>query len=368
MKVICNTKVLKEAVMIAERNTSKNQTLQVLSCLFIEASEQNKLKIKSTNLEIAVEINIPAKIESIGSIVLPAKNLSMFISNISEENIAIQNQNNNIFIKTQNTKTVLKGLNPEDFPLFPKTGEVSLVNFNGYEFKEALSSVIGSSSLSDIKPELASVYLRFFKNSVKFAATDSFRLSEKDLVSKENYSDKLISILIPQKSVIEILRIISEEEKINIGFNKNFLVLNTGSIKLISRLVEGIFPDYDQIIPKNFKTNILVKYEEFTRSIKIASSLSGRLNDINLEFDPQKKLISFYTSNSDIGEHNSEIHGEVTGDKLKVKYNWKYLFDGVSGIKSEYLNLGLNGDNLPMIIKGKGDNSFLYLIMPMRGV
>lgn len=368
MKVICNTKLLKEAVLIAERNTSKNQTLQVLGSLFIEANEQNKLKIKATNLEIAVEITIPAKIENQGSVVLPAKNLNMFISNISEESLTIQDQNNNIFIKTQNTKTVLKGLNSEDFPLFPKTGEINFVNFNGYEFKNALSSVIVSSSLSDIKPELASIYLRFFKNSVKFSATDSFRLSEKTIVSKENYSDKLVSILIPQKSVIEMLKIIPEEEKISIGFNKNFLSLNTGSIKLISRLVEGVFPDYDQIIPKNFKTNVLVKGEEFIRSIKVASALSGRLNDITLEFDPQKKSNSFYTSNSDIGEHSSEITAEVSGDKVKVKYNWKYLFDGVSQIKSEYLSLGLNGDNLPMVIKGKGDNSFLYLIMPMRGI
>lgn len=367
MKVICNTKVLKEAVMIAERNTSKNQTLQVLSCLFIEASEQNKLKIKSTNLEIAVEINIPAKIESIGSIVLPAKNLSMFISNISEENIAIQNQNNNIFIKTKSTQTVLKGLNTEDFPLFPKIGEITPVLFDGLEIKDSLSNVVVSSSLSDIKPELASIYLRFFKNSVKFAATDSFRLAEKTMVSKENYSDKMSSILIPQKSVSEIVRII-QQDKITIGFNKNFLVLDTGQVKFISRLVDGVFPDYDQIIPKNFKTNVLVKNEDFVRSIKIASALSGRLNEITLKFNPQKNLISFYTSNSDVGEHNSDVEAEITGEEVKVKYNWKYLFDGVSQVKSDYLSLGLNGDNLPMIIKGKGDNSFLYLAMPMRGI
>lgn len=368
MKIICNTKILKDAILIAERNTSKNQTLQILNSLFLETNTQNKLKIKATNLEVAVEIIIPVKIENQGSVVLPAKNLSMFISNISEENLTIQNQNNNVFIKTKNTETVLKGLSSEDFPLFPKTGEVISVNFNGFELKDVLSSVVMSSSLSDIKPELASVYLRFFKNSVKFAATDSFRLAEKILVSKENYSDKMASILIPQKSVIEILKIIPDEEKIKIDFNKNFLVLDTGSIKLISRLVEGVFPDYDQIIPKNFKTNVLVKNEDFVRSIKIASVLSGRLSDVTLKFNPQKKSISFYTSNSDVGEHNSEIEAEVSGDEVKVKYNWKYLFDGISQIKSEYLNLGLNGDNLPMVIKSKGDSSFLYLVMPMRGM
>lgn len=368
MKIVCNTKILKEAVLIAERNTSKNQILQILGSILLEANSQNKLKIKATNLEIAIEVTIPAKIESQGSVVLPAKNLNTFISNISEESLTIQNQNNNIFIKTHSIETVLKGLNSEDFPLFPKTGEIVSVNFNGSELKDALSSVVVSSSLSDIKPELASVYLRFFKNSVKFAATDSFRLAEKIIVSKENYSDNMAAILIPQKSVIEMLKIIPEEEKISVGFNKNFLVLDTGSVKLISRLIDGVFPDYDQIIPKNFKTNVLIKNEDFVRSVKIASALSGRLNDITLKFNPIKKTVSFYTSNSDVGEHNSEIESEVSGDEVKVKYNWKYLFDGASQIKSEYLSLGLNGDNLPMVLKGKGDNSFLYLAMPMRGI
>jgi len=368
MKIICNTKELKEAVSAAERNTSKNQTLQVLGSLLLETNGQNKLKIKATNLELAIEITIPAKVETQGSLVLPAKNLNMLLSNISEESLTIQNQNNNVFIKTKNTETVLKGLNSEDFPLFPKTGDLIFMDFDASDFREVLANVVVSSSLSDIKPELASIYLRFFKNSVKFAATDSFRLAEKVLISKENYSDKMSSILIPQKSVIEIIRVIPEDGKTKFGFNKNFLVLDTSSIKLISRLVDGVFPDYDQIIPKNFKTNVLVKNEDFIRAIKIASALSGRLNDVTLQFNPQKKSISFFTSNSDVGEHNSEVESEVSGEEVKVKYNWRYLLDGVSQIKSEYLNIGLNGDSLPMVVKGKGDSSFLYLIMPMRGI
>lgn len=367
MKIICNTKILKDAVSSAERNTSKNQTLQILASLLLEASSQNKLKIKATNLETAIEITIPAKVEKEGLLVLPAKNINMFVSNIHDENLTIQNQNNNVFIKTKTTETVLKGLNSEDFPLFPKTGDLVFVNFQGLDLKDALSSVVSSSSLSDIKPELASVCLRFFKNSVKFAATDSFRLSEKTIISKENYSDKMSSVLIPQKSIIEILRILPEE-KVQIGFNRNFLSMDTGYTKLTSRLIEGVFPDYEQVIPKNFKTNVLVKSEDFLQSIKTASSLSGKLNDITLKFNPLKKSISFYTSNSDIGEHNSELEAEHQGEEVKVKYNWKYIFDGVSQIKSEYLELGLNGDSLPMVIKGKGDNSFLYLAMPMRGV
>lgn len=368
MKINCITKNLKDALIISERNTAKNQTLPILGSLLLEAGENNKIRIKATNLETAVEIIIPAKVEKQGLVVVPAKNLSSFISNISpEENISIQNQNDNIFVKTSKTQTVIKGYKSEDFPLFPKINEVVSVNFSGEELKNALSSVVIACSVSDIKPELSSVFMRIFKNTVKFTATDSFRLAEKTITSKNNYLDKSFSILIPQKSVIEMLKIIGNEN-IVLGFNKNQLVLSTGNIKFITRLIDGVFPEYDQIIPKDFKTSVLAANSDFVYSLKLASVFVGRLNDVSLKFDPQKKISSFYTSNADIGEHNSEIDCEVKGDEVKAKYNWKYLFDGISQIKSEHIALGLNSDQAPLVLRGKGDGSFLYLIMPLRGV
>lgn len=368
MKVNCLAKILKEALVVAERNTTKNQTLPILGSLLLEAQENNKIKIKATNLETAVEIILPAKVEKQGSLAVPAKNLSSFVSNISsEENILIQNQNGNIFVKTPKTQTVIKGHKTEDFPLFPKVSEIVSVNFNGESLKEALSSVVTACSVSDIKPELSSVYMKIFKNTIKFTATDSFRLAEKTITSKNNYSDKSFSILIPQKSVLEILRIIGAGEVV-CGFNKNQLILTSGNVKFITRLVDGVFPEYDQIIPKEFKTSILAANSDFVYSLKLSSVFVGRLNDVSLKFDPQKKTSSFYTSNADVGEHNSEIDCEVKGEEVKAKYNWRYLFDGVSQIKSEHIMMGLNGDQAPLVLRGKGDGSFLYLVMPLRGV
>lgn len=368
MKIYCLSKNLKDSLVIAERNTSKNQTLPILGSVLLEANENNKIKIKATNLETAVEVILPAKVEKQGIVVVPAKSLNSFISNISpEENISIQNQNNNIYVKTQKTQTVIKGYKNEDFPIFPKVTEIVSLNFNGESLKEALFSVVSACSMSDIKPELSSVYIRIFKNTIKFTATDSFRLAEKTITSKNNYLDKSFSILLPQKSVAEILKLLGNGDAVCM-FNKNQLVLNTGNVKFITRLVDGVFPEYDQIIPKEFKTSVLAANSDFVYSLKLASVFVGRLNDVSLKFDPQKKISSFYASNADVGEHNSEIDCEIKGDEVKVKYNWKYLFDGVSQIKSEHIMIGLNGDQAPLVFRGKGDGSFLYLVMPLRGI
>lgn len=368
MKINCIAKNLKDALIIAERNTSKNQTLPIIGSLLLETQENNKIKIKATNLETAVEITIPAKVEKQGSVVVPAKNLSSFVSNISsEENILIQNQNDNIYVKTPKTQTVIKGYKKEDFPLFPKVSENVSINLNGELLKEALTSVVVACSMSDIKPELSSVFIKIFKNTIKFTATDSFRLAEKTVVSKNNYLDRSFSILLPQKSVIEIIKITGLGEVV-CSFNKNQLILTSGNIKFITRLIDGVFPEYEQIIPKEFKTSILAANSDFVYSLKLASVFASKLNDVFLKFDPQKKISSFYTSNSDIGEHNSEIDCEIKGEEVKVKYNWKYLFDGISQIKSEYISLGLNSDQSPLVLRGKGDGSFLYLVMPLRGV
>ncbi len=368
MKINCIGKNLKEAVLIAERNTTKNQTLPVLGSILIETSSGNKLKIKATNLETAIEIIIPSKIEKEGSVVVPGKSLSSFLSNILEENIIIQNQNDNIYIKTPKTETVIKGYKKEEFPIFPKVGQMESIVLNSSDLKNAFLSVVVACSVSDIKPELSSVFFKIFKNTIKFASTDSFRLAEKTIISKNNYLDRVFSILIPQKSVVEIIKLLQDDENTNLNFNKNQLVLESGNIKFFSRLIDGVFPEYDQIIPKSFKTESLIKNEDFLNSLKLASIFAGRLNDVSLDFDIKEKIIKFNTSNSDIGEHNSQVQTELSGEDLKAKYNWKYLLDGVFQIKSDYISLGLNGEQSPMVIKGKGDNSFLYLVMPMRGI
>lgn len=366
MKIQCLNKNLKSAVSIAERNVSKNQTLPILGSVFLDA-EKDRIKIKATNLETAIEIVLSGKIHESGSVVIPAKTLSMFLSNISDDQITLQSQKNNLFVKTNNIETLIRGYPLDDFPIFPKIDTLEIFNIPSPELKNGISSVAIATSTSDIKPELSSIFFNIFKNTIKIAATDSFRLAEKTIVSKNLRTDKSISFLIPQQGAQEILKLLDEDEDIGIGVNKNQIVLSSGNYKFISRLTDGKFPDYEQILPKTFKTTAVVKKSDILSNIKLASVFVGKLNDVTLVFNPNKNAIFINISHSDIGEHSANINASIQGDSVAIKFNWKYLLDGISQINSEYVEFNLNNDQSPMLIKGKGDASYIYLAMPMRG-
>lgn len=367
MKLQCISNNLKEGVIIAERSTAKNQTLPVLNSVFIDA-EKDSIKLKATNLETAIEIIISGKILESGSIVVPAKVLNSFLSNINEDQITLQTNKNNLFIKTNSIETTIQGYPKEDFPIFPKIDSEESLTMQTDELKDGLSSASIAVSVSDIKPELASVLFKIFKNTVKIAATDSFRLAEKTIISKKINKEKLISFLVPQKGVHEILKLLDQNDGIEIGINKNQFFLKGNRFRFISRLTDGKFPDYEQILSRNFKTTAVVKKSDIMSNIKLASVFVGRLSDISLNFKPAEKLILINVSNADVGSHSAKISAAIQGENVDSRFNWKYLLDGVSQINNEYIEFNLNNSESPLLIKGKGDPSYFYLVMPMRGV
>lgn len=367
MKLQCISNNLKDGVIVAERSTTKNQTLPVLNSVFIDA-EKDSIKLKATNLETAVEITVSGKILESGSVVVPAKVLNSFLSNVNEDQITLQSNKNNLFIKTNSIETTIQGYPKEDFPIFPKIDSEEDLTIQANELKDGLSSVVIAVSTSDIKPELASVLFKIFKNTIKITATDSFRLAEKTIISKKINKEKLISFLIPQKGVHEILKLLDQNDDIEIGINKNQFFLKGSRFKFISRLTDGKFPDYEQILSRNFKTTAAVKKSDIVSNIKLASVFVGKLNDVSLNFKPTEKTILISVSNSDVGSHSARVSAVIQGENMDSRFNWKYLLDGISQINSEYIEFDLNNSESPLLIKGKGDASYFYLVMPMRGV
>lgn len=378
MKITCVAKLFKEAVIIAERNTSKNQSLPILQSIYIEA-KGSILFIRATNLENALEISLPAKIDQGGSIAISGKILNSFLSHIEDDYITLQNKQNNLFIKTSKTETTLQGYTQEDFPLFPSIESLFSFILSPQELSVHLRRVLIAVSSSNIKPELSSVSWYVFKNKLKLAATDSFRLSESSLISKILNTSSVISFLLPSSASYEVLRLVESsshestpsfgiEKEIKIFGNKNQIVFQNKTIRFISRLTEGIFPDYEQIIPKTLLTEVVIKQNSFLQQLKMASVFIGRLNDIQLIMDTSKKNITLKAINSDVGEHSSFLEASMQGDGVTAKFNWRYLIDGVQQIDTEYIILGMNNEQSPLLIKGKGDASYFYLVMPMRGV
>lgn len=368
MKIICLKNHLKEAVGLCEKTTGKNLSLPILNNILIIAENSRSLKFIATNLEIGIEVEMPAKVEKKGKVAIPAGVINSFISNLpNEENIKLEAQNNNLLISTQNSSTLIKGQPVDDFPTLPKITTENSITIPINDFILGLKSVWYSCFLSNIKPEISSILMSSGKNKqLIFAATDSFRLAEK----KFDYSfGELGSLLIPLRAVTEMLRIFDGRKgKIKITSDKNQISAELDNVRFISRLTEGIFPDYQQIIPQKFSVDVFVDKTAFINALKTASVFSGKLNELNIILGQKSGTMTIKTSNADIGEYVTYLQVKMTGDELKMVFNHKYVFECLPHISSSKILLRFSGEGKPLLITGDEDNTFQYLIMPMNTV
>ena len=367
MKFICNRQNLKEAIGLCEKNTGKHVNMPILSDVLIE-TDGKFVKLSSTNLEVGLEIKIAAIVEEGGKVAVPASVIGGFLSNLTgEEKITIESQNSNIVISSLNSSTMIKSHSPEEFPIIPKIDEKTAVEaqITASDLTLGLKSVMYACSFSTIKPEISSVYI--FSNNgenVTFVATDSFRLAEKKL----NYPiNNFGPILIPIKTVLEIIRIFDDKtENLKISFDKNQINFELDNIRFISRIVDGVFPDYKQVLPKSFKTDVIVNKTVFTNSLKTTGIFSGKLNDLNISIDNDNNSMIIKTHNNDVGESTTKVPSKINGESMKATFNHKYIFDCLSSISSDEIILRFSGEGKPLVISGANDGSFQYLVMPMN--
>lgn len=364
MKLECIKDKLKEAVLKVDRVTGKNLTLPVLGTILIIA-EGKSIKLRATNLDLGIEFEIPAKIEKNGAVAAPGSVIGNFLNNISDKNIKIESKEGNLIIKGDNSSIIIKCHNYEDFPTIPLITDSSNFSIQINKFTEGIRSVVYSASLSDIKPEISSVYIYPDDQYLIFTATDSFRLAEKKINIKNNKDFQ--GVIIPLKNSLEIIKIfdgITDDAKI--VFSKNQIAIISNGIYLTSRIIDGTFPDYKQIIPKTFKTQAVALKQDVINSLKISNIFSDKFNQINFLINPPKKIFNILSKNSDIGESEIGIDASLSGDEVEISFNHKYITDCFQSINKDSVSFSLNDRDKPMVINGVGDNSFNYLVMPLN--
>lgn len=364
MKLECEIEKLKSGINQVEKITGKNLTLPVLNSILLTASNK-LLTLRSTNLSLGIEIKIPAKIEKDGIIAISGSVLNDIFSNIFQnESVHIESVDGNLLIKTKKSKIKLKGQDYTDFPTIPIVSGESF-NLEAKKLTEGIKSVYYSSSLSDIKPEISSVYIYSDEDSLVFVSTDSFRLAEKKIKIKG--FKEIPGILIPFKNVSEILRVFGEVQgEIKICFNKNQISFNNDDIYLTSRIIDGVFPDYRQIIPKESKTNVVVLKQDLLNALKLSNIFSDKFNQLNLSIKPKEKIFELSSNNNDIGENKTYLDTAISGENIELGFNYKYFIDCFQSINTDSISIKFNQSLKPIIVSGTSDNSFIYLIMPMN--
>ena len=365
MKIECVREKLVWAVSKSERISGKHPTLPVLKCILLEAKD-NILDLKSTNLDLGIKIGIPVKMEEGGIIAVPGAILNNYLQNIGNvKSIKLEEIEGNLKVETTNNSTIIKSLPHDDFPNLPVFEEEKSFKLGGRDLANGFKSVWYSSGTSSMKPELSSVCVYHDEENIIFVATDSFRLAEKKI--KLSKVPDFIQILIPFKNTIEIVRILEEiGDDVTVRLDKNQTSFSYKDIYITSRIIDGVFPDYKQIVPKEHKTEAIILKQDFMNSLKLANVFSDNFNQINLKLRPKEKIFQLTTRNNEVGENVNKLEGSLQGENLDINFNYKYIADCFQSITADSISLQFNGMNKPMVIRGVGDKTFMYLVMPMN--
>ena len=358
---------------IVNRVTSKSITLPILNNILLSA-EKNFLRLSATDLELGIRYWVLSKIEKEGNITIPAKFLIGLISFIPDKKINLEVKNNTLYLESKNHKTQIKGLKAEEFPIIPEVKSDKTLEVDGQILSQGLVQVVDTASPSQTRPEISGIYFSITKDVIEMATTDSFRLAEKKILLTKPFPEQKFSLIILQKAAREVINIFGEgQEKLKMYFSPNQIMFESETteishprVQLVSRLIEGEYPNYKEIIPKDFKTQLILQKQDFLNKIKAASLFSGKINEIKLKVEPSQNLLEISTQNPDLGQSKSQIEGKIKGEKEEVSFNYRFLVDGLSNIKSKEVIFELNKEEGPGVLKPVGDKTFIYVVMPIK--
>lgn len=384
MKFICTRENFKRAIFNLERVVSKQTTLPILNNILFEA-EGGVLKMSATNLEIGAVVNIAAKIEKEGRITIPAKLISNFINNLpSGDNLEVELIDQSLKIKSGSAKAIIKGLSASDFPIIPRKTADFQLQISNHVLRNTIGKIITSIAFNEARPELTGINLILKPEELIFAATDSFRLSESRVfIGGENVNSELFGALIEKNSTLiipattmqEVVRIISidEQDFVKITIEDGQVFFEFRETILVSRLINGKYPEYQHIIPSEFKTTMIGEKSVFQSAIKMASFFApGKTSEIALKMDSESGKVFIEAINGEVGENSTELDLDTAGPSQEVVFNAKYLLDGMNTISTSKVAILVNAEATPVALKevdektGELGMDYIYIVMPIK--
>ena len=384
MKIACTQENLNQGLSIVSSISGKNPNLPILNNVLIKAKKEGII-LSSTNLEIGINCSIRGKVEEEGEFTVPARVFFDYINLLNKGNVALELKEQELQIITENNKTRIKGNAAEDFPTIPEIKRGDKYEIKIKDLKEAISKIIFAVASNSARPEINGVYfeLKGEENIGIMAATDSFRLAEIKIPIKADNKQRKI-VIIPNKTLHEVLRIISalkeneekNEKKVKIYISEDNQILfsfpdpkmgTEDTIELVSRLIEGNYPEYQEIIPKNHETKVLVERSELINVVKTSSLFTkSGANSIKMEILGNENELTVYSANAETGENLSKISAKVEGEKNEITLNYKYLIDGLQSVDTNEVVLEVINKDVPCLLKPYKKDNYLYIIMPIR--
>jgi DNA polymerase III subunit beta len=365
MNISIEKKTFTEAVYkVARFAERKNTTLPALASILILANDDG-IKMRATNLETGIDLTVAGTCTTEGVVAIPANLLQQIAGALSGIGlITIEHTGDIISLTSDSTKNAIKTVPYDDFPSIPfPEQQKNSITISGALLRTLFTSIAPCASTSTVRPELASLYFEIEGGVLTVVATDSFRLAEKKIpLGNKGLQGKF---LIPAKNALEIAQALPDDE-VQLTFDEHQCACITSTSTIVSRLTSATYPDYKQIIPKEVAAEAVVLRKDLENGLKHTTIFSDAFQKVSLSFDPKKNTLLLFAKNQDLGESSDTLGAQVSGNALNLSFNHRFVSTIFSLTNSESVSLVAAGIGRPLIIKGVGDNSLLYLISPMN--
>lgn len=383
MKVSCLQENLQRGLSIVSRSIASRSTLPVLSNVLL-ATDNGRLKLSATNLEIGINCWLGAKVEEEGAITVPARLLTDFINSLPPERIDLDldSETQTLNLQCARFKSNIKGIDAQEFPIVTTSVETeeSAIRLNPDTLRTMIEQVVFAAATDESRPILTGVLVQFNEDNLTMVAADGFRLSLRKAVLSESNAE-LVEVVIPARALMELARISADQDEpveVIITPARKQILFHLTDIDLVSQLIEGKFPDYNQIIPKSHTTRSVVDTATFLKAVKVAQLFAKEsANIVKLQITPGQDHIAgasdltggrikFTATSVELGDNESEIDAAIIGDSLEIAFNAKYMIDVLSIIETPQVALETSVESAPGLIQAVGDDDFTHIIMPMH--
>jgi DNA polymerase-3 subunit beta len=376
MQVSCLQENLAKGLSIVGRAVASRSTLPVLSNVML-ATDNGQLKLSATNLEIGINCWVGAKVIEEGAITVPARLLGEFVNSLPPERIdmKLDESTQTLNLRCARFESNIKGIDAQEFPIVPTAsiGDVAL-RLEPSSLKAMIDQVVFAAATDESRPILTGVLVQFNEDNLTMAAADGFRLSVKAAVLKQNFGD-MMEVIIPARALMELGRVTGDQEQpveVIITPARKQILFHLQDIDLVSQLIEGKFPDYNQIIPKGYATRSVLDTGSFLKAVRV-SHLFARdsANIVKLEITPtgdelMNGRITLVATSAELGDNVADVDASIEGNPMEIAFNAKYLIDVLSIIDSPQVVLETSAASSPGVLRPIGDDKFTHVIMPMH--
>ena len=373
MKLSCLQENLNRGLSVVGRAVATKTTLPITNNVLL-AADEGRLKLVATNLEMAISCWIGAKIEDEGSITVPARLLTEFVSSLPSDTISINlsPQTKTLGLKCARFEARISGIDAKEFPPIPSVDEGVNTKVEVEALRQAINQVVFAAATEESRPVLTGVCTQFEGKTLTLAAADGFRLAVFKLPIADAVKPKT-EVIVPARTLAELNRLMTDDEEvvnITLNPNKSQVLFRLKNTELVSQLVQGTFPNYAQLIPQSYSTRVIVGVADFLRATKTASIFARDGSGIvrlvvtpGGEASPGKLAIS--ARSEEIGDDVGEIDATVEGVEAKIAFNGKYLTDVLSVLRESQVALETTSPSSPGLIRPVGTDNYTHVVMPM---